>query len=385
MKPPLKVVKSGLWKNVSPKICLKINKQDMSKKTPLNVIEEQNMEYDIKEEEVDKRVRIFALFLFMNVFLNYDTGVIPGALVQISEELDFNNEQVAYLGSLVYLGLCAATFFGSLMFHKFPAKWVIALMVLLNAVCCFVFAYSSQILVLYAARFILGFSQAFVVIYAPVWINEFSPAEANTRWMAGFHSACVIGILSGYISAQVIVNYFSYYTTWRFSIFFQAGCQFTLSIVTMFLDNKDMDVKEKHDEEKTGILANGHNKSDIQHQGSKDLMTYDLAKNMSEKRIDTIDADEMGNLCHQFRILCSNFVFIFVTLSLCSVYFVVTGIQFWTTAYFLLVLEEDPETTMLTFSLVCITAPLAGVSVGSYFSDLAGGYKGENLLKAIKL
>lgn len=71
----------------------------------------------------------------MNLFLNYDTGVIPGALLQISEELRFNKEQMAYLGSLVYLGLCSATFFGSFVFHKFPAKWVIAIMVFLNSVC----------------------------------------------------------------------------------------------------------------------------------------------------------------------------------------------------------------------------------------------------------
>ena len=50
-------------------------------------------------------VRIYFLFLFMNIFLNYDTGVIPGALIQISEELNFNHEQIAYLGSFVYLGL----------------------------------------------------------------------------------------------------------------------------------------------------------------------------------------------------------------------------------------------------------------------------------------
>jgi MFS family permease len=190
-------------------------------KSNLNVIEERNMEYDIKEEEVDLRVRIYMLYILLNVFLNYDTGVIPGALVQISDELGFNNEQMAYLGSFVYLGLCAATFFGSYMFHKFQVKWVLSLMVLLNSGCCFLFAYSSNILILYVARFILGFSQAFVVIYAPVWINEFSPAEANTRWMAGFHSACVVGILGGYIVAQTIVNHFSYYTTWRFAIYIQ--------------------------------------------------------------------------------------------------------------------------------------------------------------------
>lgn len=81
------------------------NNKGLTKLTGLNVIEERNMEYDIKEEEVDLRVRIYMLYLYMNVFLNFDTGVIPGALVQISEELNFNNEQIAYLGSLVYLGL----------------------------------------------------------------------------------------------------------------------------------------------------------------------------------------------------------------------------------------------------------------------------------------
>jgi len=81
------------------------NNKGLTKLTGLNVIEERNMEYDIKEEEVDLRVRIYMLYLCMNVFLNFDTGVIPGALVQISEELNFNNEQIAYLGSLVYLGL----------------------------------------------------------------------------------------------------------------------------------------------------------------------------------------------------------------------------------------------------------------------------------------
>ena len=334
------------------------------------LLRKNNMEYEIKEEEVDLRVRIYMLFLTMNIFLNYDTGVIPGALVQISEELGFNSEQMAFLGALVYLGLWSATFFGSYTFHTFQTKWVLSLMVFLNATWWFIFAYSSHILVLYISRFVIGFTQAFVVIYAPVWINEFSPSEANTRWMAGFHSAWVVGILSGYIVAQIIINYFSYYATWRLAIYIQGGFQALLSLITMFVDNRNLDVKQKVTEENIAMISGkvtGEN------------------RHMSDKRIDTVDSDKMGHLCHQFKILCSNYVFIFVTLWLWSVYFVVTGIQFWTTAYFLLVLNEGAEATMLNFAIVWITAPVAGVSVGSYFSDYIGGYKGENLLKAIKL
>jgi len=224
--------------------------------------------------------------------------------------------------------------------------------------------------VLYTSRFIIGFTQAFVVIYAPVWINEFSPAEANTRWMAGFHSACVVGILSGYIFAQVIVNYFSFYTTWRLAIYFQGGCQFILAFITVFVDNKNLDVKQKVTEENIAMISGKINRGNL---------------HISDSRIDTVDSNKMEHICHQFKILCSNYVFIFVTLCLCSVYFVVTGIQFWTTAYFLLVLHEGPKITMINFAVVVITAPVAGVSIGSYFSDKIGGYKGENLLKAIKL
>lgn len=78
-------------------------------------------------------------------------------------------------------------------------------------------------------------------------------------------------------------------------------------------------------------------------------------------------------------------MFIFVTLSLCSVYFVVTGIQFWTTAYMITVLKIDKTVVMLSFTGCCITGPLVGVSVGSYLSDANGGYKGKNVLTAIKL
>jgi hypothetical protein len=105
----------------------------------------------------------------------------------------------------------------------------------------------------------------------------------------------------------------------------------------MFVDNKNLDVKEKESEDQVAMIT-GNNTG--------------LQRHTSDKRIDTVDADEIGHICHQFKMLCTNYVFVFVTLCLCSVYFVVTGIQFWTTAYFLLVLNENPETTMINFAIV---------------------------------
>lgn len=78
-------------------------------------------------------------------------------------------------------------------------------------------------------------------------------------------------------------------------------------------------------------------------------------------------------------------MYIWVTLGLCSMYFIVTGIQFWMTSYLIDILGNDPIIVLLSFSASSITAPLLGVIVGGTFADRYGGYKGKNSLKALKL
>ena len=77
-------------------------------------------------------------------------------------------------------------------------------------------------------------------------------------------------------------------------------------------------------------------------------------------------------------------MYIWVTLGLCSMYFIVTGIQFWMTSYLIDILGNDPIIVLLSFSASSITAPLLGVIVGGTFADRYGGYKGKNSLKALK-
>ena len=80
-----------------------------------------------------------------------------------------------------------------------------------------------------------------------------------------------------------------------------------------------------------------------------------------------------------------NSLYISVTLALCSMYFIVTSIQFWLTAYLIDILNYQPITVLILFSVCSITAPLFGVIMGGTFADKYGGYKGKNVLKALKL
>jgi len=122
------------------------------------------------------------------------------------------------MNSIVYIGLCVASLFGSFLFQKISANYLISFMVILNAVACYLFVMTSNILHLYLIRFVLGFTQAFVVIHGPVWVNEFSPEESSSRWLAMLHGAVVVGILGGYLITAIFENYFSGYCDWRTSI-----------------------------------------------------------------------------------------------------------------------------------------------------------------------
>ena len=92
-----------------------------------NNIQFGNKLYRLTEPEEDipdfHRNFIFVIFLLSNLFLNYDTGVIPASLIEITKEIHLDYSEQALIGSLVYLGLSFSSIFVSLIFTKFgPSK-----------------------------------------------------------------------------------------------------------------------------------------------------------------------------------------------------------------------------------------------------------------------
>ena len=84
----------------------------------------------------------------------------------------------------------------------------------------------------------------------------------------------------------------------------------------------------------------------------------------------------------QLKQLFSSNLWVALTLSLCSVYFVVTGVQFWITDYATLAKEEgglgaDAQTVVLVFSAASVTGPVIGVLFGGVLIDKQGGYKDD--------
>lgn len=76
----------------------------------------------------------------------------------------------------------------------------------------------------------------------------------------------------------------------------------------------------------------------------------------------------------RIKLILSSKVFLFLSLSIAGLYFIVTGIQYWVSDFIQEVLLVPPEETYYYFSITCLSAPLLGiVSGGAFFSSL-GGY-----------
>ena len=68
-------------------------------------------------------------------------------------------------------------------------------------------------------------------------------------------------------------------------------------------------------------------------------------------------------------------------LAIASLYFVITGLQFWISDYCRLVLGTPKQRVFIGYSLTSITSPTLGVLFGGKFVDKYGGYTGKHALK----
>ena len=346
-----------------------------------------------------RRIIIFVMFLLSNLFLNYDTGVIPASLLEIIKEVELDYKEQALLGSLVYLGLSFASLFVSLIFSKFGPSKVCSVVLLINTCCCFTFSFSSYKPVLFTARFFMGVTEAFIVIYGPVWVNNYSPQEHSAKWMGILHSCSVLGVVIGYIVAGITINFLSKWLSWRFALQIQGFVQIFFSLFFFFERDEYINVSiskqqineesiEGENESYSASFRDPNNNRSMNKQSnvSKIRNSYSMkVQKKCDSRIDSIEMSNLGKYCYQTMLVLTTPLYLTITFGLCSIYFIVTGIQFWMTAYLIRILEIDPVTVVILFSVTTVTAPLFGVIMGGIFADNYGGYKGKNSVKAMKL
>jgi hypothetical protein len=119
-----------------------------------------------------------------------------------------------------------------------------------------------------------------------------------------------------------------------------------------------------------------------------DECTFVDLKHARTNHGNTIDASDPSILNRKYTLrkflknmkeIFSEKVFVFSTIALSTLFFVITAVQYWSTDYMIKVLKvENQEDVLLTFSILCITSPTLGLILGGWACSFIGGYESKN-------
>ena len=339
--------------------------------------------------------KIFYTIFIAEMVINFDSGAVPAVLSSIKKDFILEPWELGLLGGLQYIGLVFMSPFAGMLLQKYPTKLVLACSLFANLGCVFMLACAPSKFWLLFSRLGIGITQTTPCVYAPVWVDEFAADDSATVWMSVLQAGVPLGVMVGYSVAGAMANSGIH---WSYAIWVQALILAPICIGSLFTPPHLLNV--------IGAKAEGHG-ADLEGnaRGSRGS-TAGLAGNdgnASRGRTDSLAdivaamprggrgrcdslwmyTEEGGgksaaelSMKRQLKLLLRSKTFVNVTLGLCALYFVVTGIQFWMTDYLVQVLKAPYGSVLGAFAATSATGPVFGVVFGGWFIDRVGGYHG---------
>ena len=117
------------------------------------------------------------------------------------------------------------------------------------------------------------------------------------------------------------------------------------------------------------------------HKISKQLKKEQRNEIIANDNIGGVHKEQKDSLLKSLKSLIQNKAFVTLCLSLTGLYFVVTGVQYWTADYLKNVIKMDDHSASIYFSTTSLTAPIGGVFVGGVMTTAFGGYNNPKAMK----
>ena len=388
---------------------------------------------------INRKVRwtIFLLFTIINLLMNFDHGTVPAATQQLRIYLELTDSELGLFGSLVFLGVIIGSLVSLTIINTFNRKYILMICLILCSLALFAFTKTTQYPLLCLDRVIIGIFQAFISIYLPVWCEQFGVEKRKALMMALIQVAPPLGVLVGYIITTLLNMFLTWLPIvediginerWLYSFYIQSFVILIISLILLFFSDKYFNSKARRvpheveenlndiEKEKTGdasmkkisFFYDG-NQSKVENKNN-DVKNENEGKEGEEKKENEeeeekeddsnkekkieIKKEEENNkdpntkkkkkgisFCEKLKHIFSEPLFIFPTLTLSLLFFIVTCVQYWTSDYMLVALHIEEETKRLySFSFVCLTSPTLGLVLGGYIVDKLGGYAHKRAL-----
>ncbi|KAJ9435618.1 putative sphingolipid transporter spinster-like protein 1, partial [Diplonema papillatum] len=200
-----------------------------------------------EEFPVKAKRRVFGLLVVLNIAVQYDTGALAATISDTSDkgvlhEFGLSQGELGLLVSVAHLGVAAGCLLCGPSLQRYPARHLLRGATLVNTVTALLFAFSPTYWLLIASRVLNGLSQAFLIVFAPMWTDEFAPESSKSTWMAASEAGGPIGIVIGYLMSGLFLANTS--LSWRYPFYIQAFCLLVLTVLGFFVKAHHLQVQQ---------------------------------------------------------------------------------------------------------------------------------------------
>ena len=302
---------------------------------------------------------VYILFLLANVLISLDHGSIP-ASTQPLRLIAGSDQALGLFGSLVFVGNIIGSLISFWLINIVNRKTLLLLSLTLLSLCLFTFVVFTNIFFLFANRILVGVFQSYVTIYLPVWCDQFGMLSKKSLMITFGQLVVPIGVFFGYLIASLFINANTSYG-WKVAFIIQGIGVILLSVVFIFIPKIYF-----HSTLYRSTTSN--NSNDYHDETVFTGINIDIS-NHNER-------DNNNNFISIARMLFQRKVFLYAVLSLSSLFYVITGVQYWVSDYMDNILHiTSTKQRLLYFTIVCFTSPTFGVFLSGFVLTKIGGYE----------
>ena len=315
---------------------------------------------------INRNIRYCIYIMELLCLLNFDQGALSASTKEIKYSFKMTDRELGSFGGISFFGTTLGGIFSLSVINKINRRYLILSLLIISILSLFIPTIITSKILFIFCRILTGFSQSFMSIYLPVWVDQFGIYNKKSIMM----SIITIPSAFGYLLGNVFVVYSSWKTTFRINVFL------CLILFVGFFLSKDLYFSKSIIPKKKFILSS----ENVNNSTNNNINNIDEISFFEDDSINNSNYDNQSIIKNAIQCFKSP-LFRLITTAIISIFFILSGLQFWVNDFFENVLDiTDKKTRLLGFVIIIVfTAVFAPITSGMIMQKL-GGYNSKKVI-----
>ena len=306
---------------------------------------------------INRKIRYYIYLMELLCLFNYDQGAISASTKEIKIFFKMNDRELGSFGGISFLGTTLGGIFSLSIINKINRKYIILFLMLISIFSLYFPTIISSKLFFMFCRILTGFSQSFMSIYLPVWVDQFGIYKKKSIMISIISIPSAFGYLFG--------NILAVYTSWRTT--FKINTLMCTGLFIGFFLNKNLYFSKSIMPIKKSSNNNINNLDAIS-------MFEDVTIN-HRQNFDNQSIIKIGLKCFKSKL------FRYITIAIISIFFILSGFQFWINDFFENALDiKDKKNRLMYFIIIITFTALFAPITGGLIMQKLGGYDSRKVI-----